>query len=79
MLTLSNIEQGLKGLLAKLPPDTRKTLEECDRKGDHESEEFQKASKVFNAHYVCSLDPLPEEIMAGFKNMHDDPTVYLTM
>ncbi|KAK7742676.1 hypothetical protein SLS63_000241 [Diaporthe eres] len=72
-------EKGLKGLLAKLPADVRKTLEECDRRGDHESEEFKKASKVFNSHYVCSLDPLPEEIMAGFKNLSDDPTVYLTI
>lgn len=72
-------EKGLKGLLAKLPADVRKTLEECDRRGDHESEKFKEASKVFNSHYVCSLDPLPEEVMAGFKNLSDDPTVYLTM
>lgn len=57
----------------------RKTLEDCDKRGDHESEEFQKASQVFSTRYVCNLDPLPEEIMAGFKNMREDPTVYLTM
>lgn len=72
-------EKGVKGLLAQLPPDVRKTLEDCDRRGDHESEEFQKASKVFISRYVCTLDPMPEEIMAGFKNMSDDPTVYITM
>lgn len=72
-------EQGLKGLLAKLPPDVRQTLEECDRRGDHESEEFQKAAKVFTTKHVCSLDPPPEEIRASFKNIKDDSTVYLTM
>jgi len=70
---------GLQGLLARLPDNVRKTLEECDKKGDHESEEFQKAAMVFNSRYVCQLDPLPDEIMAGFKNMKEDPTVYLTM
>lgn len=72
-------EKGLKGLLAKLPDDVRKTLEECERRGDHESEEFKKASKVFNNHYVCGLDPWPEEVVASFKNLSDDPTVYVTM
>jgi L-proline amide hydrolase len=66
-------------LLAKLPADVRKTLEDCDKRGDHESEEFKKAAAVFNSHYVCTLDPMPEEVMAAFKNMSDDPTVYLTM
>ncbi|CAN8100514.1 unnamed protein product [Discula destructiva] len=72
-------EQGLKGLLNKLPEDIRKTLEECGRKGDHESEEFKKASKVFLSRHVCSLDPMPEEIMVGFKNRSEDPTVYRTI
>lgn len=72
-------EKGLESLLAKLSADVRKTLEECDRRGDHESEEFKKASQVFNSRYVCGLDPWPEEVMAAFKNLSEDPTVYLTM
>lgn len=72
-------EKGLQGLLAKLPDDVRKTLEECDKRGDHESEEFKKAAAVFNGHYVCTLDPMPEEIAVAFKNLSDDPTVYHTM
>lgn len=62
-----------------MPEDIRKTLEDCDRKGDHESDAFKKASKVFISRHVCTLDPMPEEIMAGFKNMSEDPTVYMTM
>ncbi|KAL1852903.1 hypothetical protein Daus18300_011985 [Diaporthe australafricana] len=72
-------EKGLKGLLAKLPGDFGKTLEECDRRGDHESDEFQEAAKVFSSHYVCGLDPLPEEVVAASKNRSDDPTVCLTI
>lgn len=71
--------EGLKGLLLKLPADVRKTLEDCDRAGDHESEEFQKAAKIFGKNFVSRLDPLPEEVMAGYKNLKDDPTVYLTI
>ncbi|KAJ4413983.1 hypothetical protein N0V82_008193 [Gnomoniopsis sp. IMI 355080] len=72
-------EEGLKGLLAKLPPDVRKTLEDCDRRGDHESEEFKKASDIFNSHYNCQLKPLPEEVLAIHKHIHEDPTVYVTI
>ncbi|KAG8158026.1 hypothetical protein KVR01_012298 [Diaporthe batatas] len=72
-------EQGLKSLLTKLPADVRKTLEECDRRSDHEREEFKSAAAVFNGHHVCTLDPMPDEVMAAFKNMSDDPTVYLTI
>lgn len=72
-------EEGLKGLLAKLPPDVRKTLEDCDRRGDHESKEFQRASEIFNSHYNCQLKPLPEEVLAIHKHIQEDPTVYVTM
>lgn len=79
VLIVGRTEQGLKGLLAKLPPDVRKTLEDCDRRGDHESEEFQKASEVFNSHYNCHLKPLPDEVLAIFENIKEDPTTYMTM
>jgi L-proline amide hydrolase len=71
--------QGVQNLLAELPPDVRKTLEDCDRRGDHESEEFEKASAVFYGRHVCRLDPYPEDIQAAFKNLKEDPTAYLTM
>lgn len=71
--------KGLQTLLAQLPPDVRKTLEDCDRRGDHDSEEFEKAYGVFINHFVCTIDPLPIEVQAAFKNMKEDPTVYLTV
>lgn len=76
---ISLYAKGLKGLLQRLPEDVRKTLEDCDRKGDHESEEFQKAAKVVGRNFISRLDPLPEEVQAGYKNLKDDPTVYVTM
>lgn len=57
----------------------RKTLEECDRKGDHDSEEFQKASKIFYSHYLCRLDPLPEEVQMVHEHIKEDNTTYVTM
>lgn len=71
--------EGLKGLLSKLPPDVRQTLEDCDRSGDHSSEGFKEAAKVFNRMFVCRLDPLPDEVQAGYRNLKDDSTVYLTI
>ncbi|KAK3686194.1 Alpha/Beta hydrolase protein [Podospora appendiculata] len=71
--------QGCNSLLAQLPPDVRETLEDCDRRGDHESERFEKAAAVFYARHVCRLDPFPDEIQAAFKNLKEDPTSYLTI
>lgn len=71
--------EGVQGLLAGLPEETRKTLEECDRKGDHESEAFQNASLVWNKKHVCRIDPMPEPVQTAFKHLKEDPTSYLTM
>lgn len=66
-------------LLSQLPPDVRKTIEDCERKGDYESPEFENASMVFYKRHFCRLDPFPEEVQLGFKNLKEDPTSYLTM
>ncbi|KAJ8123100.1 hypothetical protein ONZ43_g865 [Nemania bipapillata] len=71
--------ESCKELLAELPKDVRETLEECDRKGDHESEAFQKAAAVWNKRYHCLIDPLPEAIQESSRNLKDDPTSYVTM
>ena len=71
--------EGCRGLLAKLPPDVQKTIEECERNGDYESETYEKAAAHFYRSHVCRLDPYPDDIMEGFKNLKEDPTSYLTM
>ncbi|KAI1823341.1 Alpha/Beta hydrolase protein [Xylaria intraflava] len=71
--------KGSRELLAALPEPARTTLEECDKRGDHESEEFENASKEFYNRHVCRLDPYPDDVMSAFVNLKDDPSVYLTM
>ncbi|KAI3343608.1 Alpha/Beta hydrolase protein [Ustulina deusta] len=73
------LARGLRELLAALPDETRATLEECDRKGDHESPEFEAAAKVFNDRHLCRLDPYPDDVSSGLNNLKEDPTSYLTM
>ncbi|OTB04742.1 hypothetical protein M426DRAFT_73308 [Hypoxylon sp. CI-4A] len=70
--------EGCKYLLSQLPEDVRRTIEERERKGDYESEEFQKASAVFYGRHFCKLDPLPEPVQVGFEHLKEDPTAYLT-
>jgi len=71
--------EGVKKLLAQLPEDVKKTIEECERKGDYESPEYEAASEVFYERHVCRIKPQPEEVQAAFKNLKEDPTAYLTM
>lgn len=71
--------KGERELLAALPEPVRTTLEECDKKGDHESEEFETAAKEFYGRHVCRLDPYPDDVLYAFKNLKDDPSAYHTM
>lgn len=73
------LEKGFATLIAELPPDVRQTLEDCNRRHDYESEEFEKAASVFYARHVCRLDTRPEEVMCAFKHLKEDPTAYLTL
>ncbi|KAI1372109.1 proline-specific peptidase [Hypoxylon crocopeplum] len=72
-------KQACKIRLAELPEDVCKTLEECDKRGDHDSPEFKEAAGVFIKRYVCRLDPMPEPIQHTFKNLKEDSTAYTTM
>ncbi|KAI0537898.1 Alpha/Beta hydrolase protein [Xylaria digitata] len=63
--------KGARELLAALPEPARTTLEECDKRGDHESEEFENASKESYAQHVCRLDPYPVDVLCAFKNLKD--------
>ncbi|RWA06158.1 hypothetical protein EKO27_g8945 [Xylaria grammica] len=67
------LAKGSRELLAALPEPARTTLEECDKRGDYESEEFQNAAKVFYARHVCRLDPYPDDVVTAFNNLKDDP------
>lgn len=71
--------KGCQKLLSQLPEDVRNALEDCDRRGDYESPEFEKAAAVFYGRHVCRLDPYPDAVTSAFANLKDDPTSYLTM
>ncbi|KAI6088521.1 proline-specific peptidase [Hypoxylon rubiginosum] len=66
-------------LVSELPPETRKTLEDCVRNRDFESPEYEKAYGVFLGRHVCRLNPWPDPVQASFENLNSDMTAYLTM
>ncbi|KAI0109019.1 Alpha/Beta hydrolase protein [Nemania sp. FL0031] len=73
------LAKGSRDLLDALPEPARTIIKECDARGDHESEEFETAAQEFYKRHVCRLDPYPEDILAAFINLKDDPSVYMTM
>ncbi|PGS47991.1 proline iminopeptidase-family hydrolase [Bacillus sp. AFS041924] len=48
-----------------LPLDVQETLIRCEENGTTDSEEYKKATAVFNNHFVCRLDPYPEFLKEG--------------
>jgi L-proline amide hydrolase len=68
-----------KILRSQLPDDVRDILKKGEQDGNLDSPEYERASAVFYSTYVCRLDPRPEPIEHGFKNLKDDPTAYLTV
>ncbi|KAF2120819.1 Alpha/Beta hydrolase protein [Lophiotrema nucula] len=71
--------QGVHELFERLPEDVRKALRDCGRRGDRESEEYEKAAAVWSQRHVCRLEHWPEPLKATFANLTDDTTAYLTM
>lgn len=60
-----------------LPLDVQQTLKNCEEKGTTDSEEYKKATAVFNRHFVCRLDPYPEFLKEGVH--YRNPEVYNIM
>ncbi|WP_078596718.1 proline iminopeptidase-family hydrolase [Evansella clarkii] len=60
-----------------LPEDVQKILRECEISGRTDSEEYKEATKEFNRHFVCRLDPLPEILIEGAP--YRGTNVYQTM
>ncbi|WP_088043388.1 proline iminopeptidase-family hydrolase [Bacillus sp. EAC] len=60
-----------------LPIDVQQTLKSCEEKGTTESEDYKKATSVFNKHFVCRLDPYPEFLKKGAH--YRNPGVYNVM
>lgn len=60
-----------------LPVNIQETLSRCEKNGTTDTEEYKEATKIFNQHFVCRLDPFPEFLKQGahLKN----PEVYNIM
>lgn len=60
-----------------LPLDVQQILKNCEEKGTTESEEYKKATALFNKQFVCRLDPYPEFLKKGAH--YRNPEVYNIM
>lgn len=52
--------------------EVQQTLKNCEENGTTDSEEYKEATKVFNQHFVCRLNPYPEFLKEGrqYQNSH---------
>lgn len=66
-------------LRLELPLDVQETLLKHERDETTDSDEYKRATDVFNHRHVCRLDPWPPEVVRTFDAVDDDPTVYGTM
>lgn len=71
--------KAVNHLRAKLPLDVQQALEQCEKDGNIDSDEFEAAAEVYNERHVCRVSPLPEELGRAIRSMKADPTVMLTM
>lgn len=62
-----------------LPQDVQDTMEKYEKEGKTDSEEYQGAMRLYYSKFLCRLDPMPEEILASFALLEEDPTVYFKM
>lgn len=70
--------QAQNDLKARFPKELQEALEKYDEDGV-ETPEYLKAMVYYNAHHLCTLDPVPEPIVHGSEWAAKDPTVVLTM
>jgi proline iminopeptidase len=58
-------EQDQERNLKKLPEEIQKIIKTSEANGTTDSTEYKEATKVFNQHFVCRLDPFPEFLKEG--------------
>ena len=61
-----------------LPPDVQATLLRHEKAGTTDTEEYNKAVRVFYDRHVCRV-PWPREVQRTFDALAANPTVYMTM
>ncbi len=70
--------QEANKLRDKLPADVRATLLRHEKAGTTDTEEYNKAVRVFYDRHVCRI-PWPPEVQRTFDGLAANPTVYMTM
>lgn len=70
-------EQDQRRNLKKLPEDVQDVILASEENGTTDSENYQKATAIFNQHFVCRLNPYPEHLKQG-KHLRN-PEVYNMM
>ncbi|KAF1989955.1 proline-specific peptidase [Aulographum hederae CBS 113979] len=66
-------------LRAQLPGDVQAVLDECEKEGRTESEEYEDAVFEFYKRHLCRVEPLPEGVVRMMEGLKEDSTVYHTM
>jgi len=66
-------------LRATLPQDVQYVQTKGDTEGTTESPEYKAAYSVYFERFVCTIVPLPDDIVKAFEAISEDPTVLFTM
>ncbi len=66
-------------LRARLPEETRATLERFETSGDTSHPQYEAATRVFYDRHLCRITPWPDELQRTFDLLASDPTVYHVM
>ncbi len=66
-------------LRAGLPAEVQATLLRHEAAGTTGDPAYEAATAVFYARHVCRVQPMPDEVLASFAKLAEDPTVYHTM
>ncbi|KAF9523932.1 Alpha/Beta hydrolase protein [Crepidotus variabilis] len=65
--------------LKELPQNDQDIIISNEKAGTTNNTDYQKAITYYNTLHVCSIQPMPEPIAAGFAVMSSDPTVRRSM
>jgi len=66
-------------LLKELPEDVQEELKKHEAEGTTESPEYEAAMFKYYARFLCTVNPMPADLVASFAGMKENPAVYMTM
>jgi L-proline amide hydrolase len=77
--SMPDLVAGANELRATLPDDVQDALDRHEAAGTTDAEEYRQAIEEFRTRFVCRLDPWPDELVASFDALEDDPAVWRAM